>query len=1460
MPKIVGYVGSIPPTQEHQFPWKVFAIVGAGSAAMMWLASKMGGSLVANADEGSGKTGGRRRKFQKISEFSPETLTKIRESIAKARAGDESVKPPPELMAQVASLGVIQDIAKLPPGRYTFDLDPKFDERPRKWRRNRWRRYKEKTSLRGAFYSSRLAAAGSDSPHVFIDTKGEPTGNAEAPYKAADPVVLGIYREDGQPVFLIYATQTKPDPMEQDKSKRREAFAQMQERRQKREERRLDMREEQLTRAQVREEDRAARAEKRLGKVFKTYEERAKDAAKKTSLKVDKKIREANEALAALAAGKAEVRKARASRQKADVIQFADPGTEYLDFYQEVIDEAAARGAGFPPDTVEGTIVSKPILDVSGQKFREVNFGGDAPVQVYNLEDLGVRLNDEVRLTIDRDANKATWEVIKRASPTRGAASRSGQAAQAAQAAKPEAIDTVSFDYEPDEADEWKWITDTIAEASSAGIQNQPNQLIGVVVSEEKEPDESKNPFFEVNFGSESTPLIKQVSSYEVYKLQPEIGDRLKVSAIKRKAGGYRITYSIERAKAKSSLSVIEGGGGGSASKTSKKSKAQLVGIEGGKGEKGGKKPPASTTGAEQVTAGAPAGAAEGVVEETGKENEPGPSGDEGAAVRAEDAGESAEEEEVEEEENEEEQEEEEEEPAPAPRRVRSPKQSEEVRQKQELRALTSKIGEMFEGKTVEQLKKEEASLKAKLVEEPSLRFGRDLVEQEWERMIAKKTREEIKSRELAEDIQFQSAWNAMTPLEQQAYLDRRREEAAEQAAQAKTRLAQEQIDRDRKAFADWFNKLYEKVTLAKIETTPGVLNARVVALGAEEANLQFQTDLTVPAGGVTSGFPARVIRETYPDVKLLDIITFVAVLENNKAVDVFIVGKDSSTPAPETGPVRAKGLPEEGVYYAIGESREGLFVLVDSRGKMKSLSPVPFRRARQAPNYAFFHSYVYISDTPDRSSFTVRDATKKEIDKSGMRKMGSALIGPVANFIEEDNAATFRREWFITRIGAIVDGLDLLYRKMEARPTEYGTADKESVQVKIAKFQWMLKHGQDVLVSRAGTIKLQNVPVAELIASVTDVPNEQALSQVEGSAKVSIEGTTSSISTRTLLLNRLKKGDTFKMWPQWNSAKFKDVERVEFQIIDPAKAEEYAPPSYYIVDPRARSAVEKVLTADWFLKQQEKIRAHANKTTTPISMMKRVTISPSEFTVVGTVLAAPPPGAGSGNYVEFDYGAQSFPEAMFAPYGPVPGYTVTISARVQDGRFLDPYFLVTGPGGSRAPSVKESERMKKNSRASDQDPALFREFRRTINMSSAEIDRWRKNPQHRDASLPHIRAELPLLAQMKRTPMSKWTPKMWNKAMRAVNFVKRHEAQMKVQAKRYGTGRLHATYKRIIGLLNWGRKTPGVNIRSVLAQKSSKGRRTTRNPAPMSARRTSRGRRTSRAGHHQMSVMNWLR
>lgn len=115
-------------------------------------------------------------------------------------------------------------------------------------------------------------------------------------------------------------------------------------------------------------------------------------------------------------------------------------------------------------------------------------------------------------------------------------------------------------------------------------------------------------------------------------------------------------------------------------------------------------------------------------------------------------------------------------------------------------------------------------------------------------------------------------------------------------------------------------------------------------------------------------------------------------------------------------------------------------------------------------------------------------------------------------------------------------------------------------------------------------------------------------------------------------------------------------------------------------------------------------------------------------------------------------------------------------------------------------------------------DAALAREFDRTINMSSAEILRWTRDPRSKLASFPHIRKELPLLAEMKRTPSSRWTPRMWNKAMRAVNFVKRHEAQMKTQGKQFGTGRLHVTKKRVIALLNWGRKTPGISVEKAIS------------------------------------------
>jgi hypothetical protein len=110
-------------------------------------------------------------------------------------------------------------------------------------------------------------------------------------------------------------------------------------------------------------------------------------------------------------------------------------------------------------------------------------------------------------------------------------------------------------------------------------------------------------------------------------------------------------------------------------------------------------------------------------------------------------------------------------------------------------------------------------------------------------------------------------------------------------------------------------------------------------------------------------------------------------------------------------------------------------------------------------------------------------------------------------------------------------------------------------------------------------------------------------------------------------------------------------------------------------------------------------------------------------------------------------------------------------------------------------------------------DAEVARDFGRLINMTASQVRAWHRDPRSREASFSRTRAELPLLARMKATPPSRWTPAMWSKARRAVAFVKRHEAQMRDQGRRYGTGALHYTRKRVIALLNWGRRPPGVRV-----------------------------------------------
>jgi hypothetical protein len=70
------------------------------------------------------------------------------------------------------------------------------------------------------------------------------------------------------------------------------------------------------------------------------------------------------------------------------------------------------------------------------------------------------------------------------------------------------------------------------------------------------------------------------------------------------------------------------------------------------------------------------------------------------------------------------------------------------------------------------------------------------------------------------------------------------------------------------------------------------------------------------------------------------------------------------------------------------------------------------------------------------------------------------------------------------------------------------------------------------------------------------------------------------------------------------------------------------------------------------------------------------------------------------------------------------------------------------------------------------------------------------------------------MLARMRETSYKRWSAAEWDKAARTVAFIRRHEAQMRAQADRYGSPHdLHYTRRRVIALLNWGRLPPGVEV-----------------------------------------------
>lgn len=90
-------------------------------------------------------------------------------------------------------------------------------------------------------------------------------------------------------------------------------------------------------------------------------------------------------------------------------------------------------------------------------------------------------------------------------------------------------------------------------------------------------------------------------------------------------------------------------------------------------------------------------------------------------------------------------------------------------------------------------------------------------------------------------------------------------------------------------------------------------------------------------------------------------------------------------------------------------------------------------------------------------------------------------------------------------------------------------------------------------------------------------------------------------------------------------------------------------------------------------------------------------------------------------------------------------------------------------------------------------------EFKRSVNMSSAAIRVWAKDPRAKLASFASTRQRLPALAKLKSKPCPQWTAADEKFAKRVLSF----NARMSGVVRKFG-----CTKKAVISLRNWGRST----------------------------------------------------
>lgn len=91
--------------------------------------------------------------------------------------------------------------------------------------------------------------------------------------------------------------------------------------------------------------------------------------------------------------------------------------------------------------------------------------------------------------------------------------------------------------------------------------------------------------------------------------------------------------------------------------------------------------------------------------------------------------------------------------------------------------------------------------------------------------------------------------------------------------------------------------------------------------------------------------------------------------------------------------------------------------------------------------------------------------------------------------------------------------------------------------------------------------------------------------------------------------------------------------------------------------------------------------------------------------------------------------------------------------------------------------------------------PAVHAKFHKLVNMSSAQIRAWARDPRAKCASFEQTRKRLPALADLK-AKRGPWADADCKYANRVINFNTRHRGQMK----RFG-----CTVRETVALRNWG-------------------------------------------------------